>query len=77
MSDYDPSVRQQLPTPNEHRDIQSRVIEDLRRRRQVGIERYGTPLQPHNGRDVLQDLYEELLDAACYVKQAMVERDEG
>lgn len=66
---------QPLPVVNDHPDIQSQVIADLEQRRLVGIDRYGTALQPHNGRDVLRDIYEELLDAACYVKQAMVERD--
>ncbi len=66
---------QDLPTINDRPDIQGMVVADIVARRQVGIERYGTALQPFNGRDVLRDIYEELLDAACYVKQAMVERD--
>lgn len=66
---------QPLPTPNQHADIQSQVIADIKERRQVGISRYGTALQPFNGRDALRDLYEELLDGAMYVRQAMVERD--
>lgn len=66
---------QDPPTVNDHPDIQNMVIADIEARRLVGIERYGTALQPFNGRDVFRDLYEELLDAACYVKQAMVERD--
>lgn len=66
---------QQLPTPNDHEDIQSRVIRDIEERRQLGIRRYGTALQPHNGRDALLDLYEELLDACMYIKQCIVERD--
>jgi hypothetical protein len=53
---------QQLPVVNDEQDIQSRVIADIRERREVGIGRYGTALQPHNGRDALRDLYEELLD---------------
>jgi hypothetical protein len=68
---------QPLPTVNDSQDIQSMVIADIEARRQVGISRYGTALQAFNGRDVLRDLYEELIDAAMYVKQAMVERDAG
>jgi hypothetical protein len=68
---------QPLPVVNDQPDIQSQVIADIEARRLVGIERYGTALQPFNGRDVLRDIYEELLDAACYVKQAMVEREKG
>lgn len=64
---------QPLPTPNEAPDVQSAVIADIERRREVGISRYGTALQPHNGRNALLDLYEELLDAAMYVKQRLIE----
>lgn len=66
---------QPLPVRNDEPDIQSMVIDDIGKRRAVGIERYGTPLQPFNGRKSLRDLYEELLDAACYVKQRLVEED--
>ena len=68
---------QALPVVNDERDIQSLVIADIEARRLVGIERYGTALQPHNGRDALRDAYEEALDLACYLKQAIVERDNG
>lgn len=67
-------MAQQLPTPNRHKPVVELVVEDLYLRKQLGIATYGTPLQPHNGRDALQDLYEELLDAACYVKQKLVEQ---
>ena len=53
------------------------VRADLEERERVGIARYGTPLQPHNGRDALVDLYQELLDACCYVRQLIAERDGG
>lgn len=75
-----PSLRQRagdqrLPVRNDSRDIQSMVIDDIRARREVGISRYGTALQPHNGRDAFRDLYEELLDAVMYVRQVMAERE--
>lgn len=66
---------QPLPQVNDETDIQSLVIADIESRRQVGIERYGTALQPFNGRDALRDLYEELLDAATYARQLIEERD--
>lgn len=68
-------AEQPMPTPNDKPSIQSLVRADLDAREQVGIERYGTPLQPDNGRDALRDAYEEALDLACYLKQAIVERD--
>jgi hypothetical protein len=66
---------QPMPTVNDEPDIQSRVIADIEARRLVGIKRYGTALQPFNGRDGLTDAYEEALDLAMYLKQVIVERD--
>lgn len=55
--------------------VQELVRRDLVEREKVGIARYGMALRPHNGRDALRDAYEEALDLACYLKQAMIERD--
>lgn len=66
---------QAMPTPNHHVDIQTLVIQELEARRELGIERYGTALQPFNGRDALQDLYEELMDGMVYIRQELEERD--
>lgn len=62
------------PRPNDRPAVWSLVIEDMRRRDHVGRQRYGTPLQPHNGRDGLVDLYQEILDAAVYIRQEIEER---
>jgi hypothetical protein len=51
------------------------VIVDMCERDRVGRARYGTPLQPHNGRDALKDAYQEALDLAAYLRQAIYERD--
>lgn len=51
------------------------VAHDLLERQRLGVRRYGQPLQPANGRDALLDLYEELLDSVCYLRQAIEERD--
>ncbi|KAB0285448.1 hypothetical protein F2P58_23325 [Vibrio fortis] len=51
------------------------VMKDLTDRLAKGVATYGKPLQSHNGRDALQDAYEELLDGACYLKQLMMERE--
>lgn len=75
--DSDLHVEQPMPTPNDHVSVQSMVREDLDLREQVGIQRYGTPLQPHNGRDALRDAYEEALDLCCYLRQMLAERDGG
>jgi hypothetical protein len=48
---------------------------DMRERDATGRARYGTPLQPFNGRQALVDAYQELLDAAVYLRQHIYERD--
>ncbi len=66
---------QPLPTESDGPDVWAEIIDDMRRRRQTGLLRYGQPLRPDNGRDALRDLYEELLDALAYVMQTRLERD--
>lgn len=67
---------QPLPNKNNFPFIQDQVIADIESRKAIGIERYGTALQPFNGRDALQDAYEEAIDLAVYLKQCLVERNE-
>lgn len=52
------------------------VIADMRERDHIGQAKYGTPLQPNNGRDSLVDAYEEALDLAVYLRNAIEERKE-
>lgn len=47
----------------------------MRGRDHAGSERYGTRLQPFNGRDALIDAYQESLDLCVYLRQALYERD--
>lgn len=53
------------------------VREDLLRRSQFGIAKYGTPLERTdlNLRDWLQHAYEECLDQANYLKRSIIEID--
>jgi len=51
------------------------VMKDMTDRDQWGRSKYGVPLQPFNGRDVIVDTYQELLDAAVYMRQMIYERD--
>lgn len=66
---------QPIPVANNHPNIQDQVIDDIEARKQMGIRKYGVALQPHNGRNALQDAYEEALDLAIYLKQALVEQN--
>src|SRR4051812_28246964 len=64
------------PLPREgFQDVTPEVILDLRERTRRGIRTYGKPLQTHNGRNALQDAYEEALDLAQYLKQTLMEQD--
>lgn len=63
------------PVPNMWPAIWDLVLKDMLRRDELGARRYGTRLQPHNGRDALKDAYEEALDLAAYLRQALYERD--
>jgi hypothetical protein len=65
---------QPAPVANNNPHINDLVCVDLRYRKQEGIKKYGVPLQAGNGRDALQDAYEEALDMCQYLKQALMER---
>lgn len=66
---------QPLPKPSDGPNIHDLVIGDIYGRMKLGEKRYGTPLRAYNGRDALRDAYEEALDLACYLRQAILERD--
>jgi len=55
--------------------VKDRVLADIEELCGRRAEKYGSHLQAHNGRDALQDAYEEALDMALYLKQAIMERD--
>ena len=50
------------------------VIADMQDRDRIGREKYGTPLQPLNGRDSLVDAYQEALDLCVYLRNEIEER---
>ena len=56
-------------------DVFALVQSDLAVRARVGMAEYGVPLRAFNGRDALWDAYEEALDLAVYLRQAVAERD--
>lgn len=69
-----PIVDQPPPLPNDRTAIVDLVVADMQERKRIGIERYGTPLQPFNGRDALVDAYQEALDLVMYLRQVIEER---
>lgn len=72
----DPETDQQLPEQNAYPVIQKLIItEAMESSLAIGVKKYGTGLQPFNGRDPLLDLEEELRDALVYARQLRYERD--
>lgn len=61
------------PIPNDNAHIANLVALDIMERKALGMVRYGTPLQAYNGRNALQDAYEEALDLAQYLRQLIEE----
>ena len=55
--------------------IHELVKKDLDKRAALGKKKYGQYLYAKHTRNALQDLYEELLDAASYCKQLLTERE--
>jgi hypothetical protein len=67
------ATEQPTPIQNQKPAVWDLVIKDMTDRDQWGRSKYGTPLQPFNGRDALVDLYQELLDAVVYCRQVIEE----
>lgn len=65
---------QPAPTRGTGTSVQWMVRQDLAERERQGVQKYGTSLHAHNGRDALIDAYQEALDLACYLRQAIEER---
>lgn len=55
--------------------ITNDVITDLRERERFGALKYGKFLTHHTTEDTMQHLYEELLDAALYIKTEIKKRN--
>ena len=51
------------------------VMHDMIERMEKGIETYGQALRADNGRCPLIDAYQEALDLAIYLKQAIIEKN--
>ena len=63
------------PTPKgSGNPILGMVLADLTNRALEGKEKYGEPLLAHNGRNPLWDAYQEALDLAMYLRQAIEEQ---
>jgi len=69
MSDVrDPDRDQVAPVPNNNPSCHDLVIADMEERKEFGLHKYNSLLQPFNGRSFLLDAYEEVLDLAVYLR---------
>ena len=50
------------------------VLEDIAKREKMGYNKYGKYLTEDTDEDMLQHLYEELLDATVYIKTLLLQR---
>jgi hypothetical protein len=75
VGDSNPATPQQQTVPEGEGDIWLLVISDMQRCREFGIQKYGKPVQKYNGRRPLIDAYQEVLDLAVYLRQAIAEED--
>lgn len=69
------NIPQPDPIENSSPAVWDLVMADMKERDQIGLTKYGTRLQPFNGRDSLIDAYQEALDLVVYLRQAIYERE--
>jgi hypothetical protein len=72
--DFGLSNPQPPPVSNGEAAAVALVIDDLGDRLRMGVTKYGTPLQPLNGRDTLIDVYQEGMDQVAYLRAFIQER---
>jgi len=69
------SFAQPTPIKNDLPAVKDLVATDISERAEFGLKKYGTYLQPNNGRDFLVDAYQEALDLVHYLRGLIYERD--
>jgi hypothetical protein len=69
------SFAQPTPVKNDLPAVKDLVVTDISERAEFGLKKYGTYLQPNNGRDFLIDAYQEALDLVHYLRGLIYERD--
>lgn len=78
MSDVrDPETDQAAPIPSDRPSAHDLVAEDVMKRKAHGLRKYDSLLQPNNGRSFTRDAYEEVLDAAMYLRGLLEEEAEN
>ena len=70
------NTNQPSPKQTKVKTILPYVLCDLKSRAKMGESKYGIMLQTDNGREALWDAYQEALDLAMYLRQAILEKYE-
>lgn len=71
-----PAIQQQSMPQGSGENIHDLLIEDIKKRKELGEKKYGEPLKAFNGRNALIDAYQEVLDLAVYLRQEIEEREQ-
>ena len=53
------------------------VIKDIKKRDKFGIKKYKIPLNTTTKKDMIQEHYEDLLDAVVYIKTYLLQRKQN
>jgi hypothetical protein len=69
-------MSQPTPKKNDNPASWDLVLDDIKQRDSFGEKKYGTRLQPFNGRKQLRDVYEELLDMVVYLRTLIYEEEQ-
>lgn len=75
VEECDPATVKQPAPKGKGTPILGMVLADLTNRALEGKEKYGEPLLANNGRNALWDAYQEALDLAMYLRQAIEEQE--
>jgi hypothetical protein len=68
-------IPEKPPIHNDLPALWDMVMQDMIDRDKAGVKKYGTRLQPFNGRDALWDAYQEALDMAVDMRQYIYEEE--
>jgi hypothetical protein len=71
------TVAPQPPSKPGRESVTDLVIDDLKRRREGGILKYGRQLETHNGRSFVIDAFQEALDLVCYLRGLAQEHNDS
>lgn len=74
VEDAQPATAKQSAPSGKGDPILGMVLTDLTNRALEGREKYGEALKANNGRNALWDAYQEALDLAMYLRQAIEEQ---